>query len=287
VDGTPQGSNVSSDPVSLTQHSSKIGYCICCIFFAVMIPLGIFDIVIFTQSQNWQTPASIACPAFPENLTYYEAKRDLFSFHATYNFNPYFNGLIQFICASYNLDIKLMVNDQLAVRTNRKIISTISESHILDCHGDLLYITRAGDAWDAIINSNKISVSLEVHSPNNEVLAYIQGTHFFGDEVSILDTAGNTVAELHRSFGTVPAYWSFTILDPEHPGSDPRLLGVLAGMRDWLGKNPDQCNRTFWGVVWTWLVVGIIIVLVVLCVGGIVIKNQCLEGTFYKQVDTI
>jgi len=254
---------------------SKIAGIIICLLFAALVGLGIFDIVTVSQSQNWRVPADISCPVFPSNISYYVARQDLISFHATYDFNPNFNGKIQFVCASYNLDINLVAGDsQLVARTNRKILSTTSESEILDCHGNLLYITKTGDTWETIINQNKIVVSLEVHSPENEVIAYVEGTHFLGDEIKLLDLNGKTLAILNRAFFSIPPEWTFTVNNPEHPACDTRLLGIIAGMRHWIGKNPDPCNRTFWGVAWTWLVVGIISVLICCCLVGQLVKSK-------------
>jgi len=275
----PTESSGGGDLISSSSgHHFKFAYCIICVILGVLIGLGIFAIVTYTQSVNWKTAPEVMCPSFPKNITYYEARQDLFSFHATYNFLPFFNGKIQFVCASYNLDVKLLMDDQFAARTNRKIMSTISESEILDCHGDVIFVTRTGDAWDAIINQMKVSISLEVHAPDGDVIAYVQGTHFFDDDISLVDLDGETVAVLHRSFMSFPPLWSFTVYQPDHSASDPRLLGVLAGMRHWIGKNPDSCNRTFWGVIWTWLVIGIIIALACLILIVRCIRNSLAEN---------
>jgi len=244
----------------------------------VFIGLGIFDLVVLSANGKW-TPTETACPTFP-NLTYYEAKQNLFSWHATYQFSPFFNGLIQFECASPNLDIRITVDDQFALRTDRKIVSSVSESTIKDCHGNVLFITRTGDTWEMIINSNRIVVSFELRSPAGDILAYVQGTHFFDDDVIVVGIDGQTVASLHKGWLQIPPVWTFTISQSGHPGSDPRVLSVLAGMRHWIGKNnPDNCNRCFWGIAWSWIGLLVLIFLVGCFIGSIKIRDRMQNST--------
>jgi len=238
-----------------------------CILVGVIIGFGIFEAVTFSNGKAL-TPSGQACPSFPANLTYFEAtKIYLDQYHWTYEFeNQNFSGSIQAMCPSTTYDVNVFIGSDLAIRSDATIFSTISTTYINDCHGNTLYVTRTGNAFQTFVNSFQITVTLELRqSVNSPVLGYINGTDWFANNLTMYDINGNPVANLYRDTFSLSWVWKITVYNTSHPGGDPRVLAFIAGNQAFTESNgnTDICNSMFWGLAWTFLTIGIIIVLMI------------------------
>ena len=132
----------------------------------------------------------------------------------------------------------------LVSRTDASLFRLTQKFRIFDCHKELLYIARSGDFWTIIKNNLKIRVSFEIRNKNEEILAYVDSNHFFSDEIKLLDAKNQTlIAKIYRN--TFSLTWHFERNLPNHPVSDPKVLGILVGKR--MFDKEDPCNNFFFG----------------------------------------
>ena len=68
------------------------------------------------------------------------------------------------------------------------------------------------------------------HAQNeDQVLAYVKSSTIWDDKFDIYNTAGEVVAHINRDFNITTWKWEMRINQPNHPGSDPRVLSSIAG----------------------------------------------------------
>lgn len=231
-----------------------------------IIAFGIYEAVTYSHGTSYSTSD---CPTFPSNLTYYTATKDILSqYHWTYNFDQ-FSGSIYQKCPTINHDAKVELGGNVVALSDGKTFTTVSTNYIRDCKGNVLYKCRTGSTFDTIINQNKIQVSFELRDASgNNILAYVDGTHFFTDDIEMHDAnTGNVVAKMYRNTLSIHWKWEFTIYNQSHPASDPRVLTLLAGKKAFSDddNNTDICNQMFWTIAYIFLAIGIIL-FCVLCV---------------------
>lgn len=247
---------------------------------SAIVGFGIADIVILSDGKKY-TSHSEECPKFP-NVTEYSAESQLLSlWHAKYNFEGLGDSdenRIEQNCPTLNNDVNLIINGNLMARSDGKTLSLTELTYINDCHGDRIYITESGSAWQTFINGFNIDVSFLLKDPNDNILAYVEGDYFFNDDVDIKSPNGVVVASMHRRFLELPRVWHFSIKDQSHPGADPIVLSMVAGRRafkDPQGKQTDICNEFFYKSGYTVLAFTCFVFVVICIIIYITFKDSC------------
>ena len=245
-------------------------------FVAILIGFGISEIVILTEGNKYVT-YSQECTQFP-NITSFTAEKQIFSqWHWTYKFLQ-FDGGIEQKCPTLQHDTNIYVNGNLVARSDGKILSLVTLTYVKDCHGNTIYVTRTGNAWETMINGNRIWISFQLMTADqDQMLAYVDGTHFFNDDINIKSMDGTIVANLQRKYFEVPRKWQFNIYNQNHPGADPRVLSLIAGRRSFTGSKDDDtdvCNSYFFSVGYT-LIAILSVIFIIFCIFiYYYIKNQ-------------
>jgi heme/copper-type cytochrome/quinol oxidase subunit 2 len=245
-------------------------------FFLILMGFGISEMVIYDNGRAY-TAGSEDCPIYP-NITSAVAKKQLSSqWHWTYRFDE-FDGTIQQNCPSQAHDTELWLNGDLVGRSDGKIFSAKSKVYINDCHGNRIYVTEAGDVWDAIINSFHIEVSFILWNADmSRPLAYAKGSSWFNDDFEILDIYGQPVATMHRRLLQIPRRWEFNRINTNAPGADFRVLAIIAGTHAFSNGGSDDtdiCNSYFYNLAIVLIVVISVILALVLFVIGYIYRRQ-------------
>lgn len=230
------------------------------------VGLGISVAVIASNGYNVITSGSKSCPVFP-NITYFTADKQIFKqWHWTYEFNE-FDGSIQQMCPTTQHDSVIYLNGEPVVRSDGKILTVVSKMNVMDCNKNIIFVVRTGNAFETLVNGNKIWVSFELRDQNKgEILAYSETTSFFTDDIRIKDIYGSTVAKLYRNKLTLSKWqWEINIYNINHPAADKRLLSIIAGKQSFdEGKETDICNQYVLGV-------GIVVIILVAVGIGLII----------------
>ncbi len=233
-----------------------------------IIGLGISEAVIFSEGTNYP---SGDCGIFPTNITSFSPKKDLTSLWKwTYNFSiNNKKGKIQRVCPSLkNEDTNIFYDGHLVARSMGEILSTVSKTHIRDCHGNVIYVVRTGNLFDTIINGNKIYVSYELRDKSEKnILGYVSGTNLINNDIKITSSkTGETVAKLYRNKFSLVWNWDIDIIDPDDEAANPIALSALAGQVSFGENNSgkkhsdnDTCNTYFYVVAYIFLGIGILI----------------------------
>ncbi len=257
-----------------------IGICIFVVLFGFAMSLvGIYD-----DSINVYRSSSTTCPnymkmnltSFSMNLTNFAipseftATKSLLSqWNWKYEVND-FDGQIKQRCPTTQHDVDVYINGYFAGRSDGKILSTVSEIDINDCHNSRLYTARTGDFFQTVINGNKIWVSFELRDLDGNTIAYVDSKKFFTTNIDIKNTQGVVVANLYRGIN-FPWKWDFNLYDQTAHGANPIVLMILAGHSSFSDddNSTDICNSYFWGVTWTLVALGSCIVLGVVVIIGL------------------
>ena len=171
---------------------------------------------------------------------------------------------IQQVCPSLTHDVNVYGTDgRLVSRSDGKIATVLSKTYVNDCHGDRLWTVRTGSLFQTVINGHKLWVSLEVRNTTDDVVAFVDGRHFFTDNVDIREAReGRIVANLNRNKWKLSRWrWTINQVDPTHPASDLRLLATLAGKTSFseLDNSTDLCNQYFFAASIA-VIVGLVVV---------------------------
>lgn len=235
----------------------------------IIVGLGISVASINSKGTAYLSESE-TCSIFPSGTSFKAEKQVLSQWHWTYKFTD-IDAEISMSCPAANRDADIYVGNKLVARSDIKTFSILSKNYIHDCHGNIIYVSRTADGLESLINLNGFDVSFELwDAEEKNLLGYIDGKHFFDDDFDIKNSDGVTVAHMTRHVLTVPWYWEFTIYDTTSPISDMRVLSMIAGNRAFakVDKNDhgDGCNKYFWGVGITILVIVCIIGLIVLLI---------------------
>jgi len=238
-------------------------YCIMFLGIVTYIGLGISLIVI---GNNPYTSQNIECPTFP-NTSMLVAKKEIVSQWAWKYIYQSMNGYFKQYCPTTQHDVDIYLNKQLVARSDQKIISTVSMNYIYDCHGDIIYVMRTGNAMETIINQNKIITSFELRDKSDkEVLAYVEGESFFSDLITVSNIDGEYVAQLYRNRITTHEWvWEMTRIK-EHSGADPIIMSIMSGKRSFQGDKTDICNSYFYEIFIIEMIISVIIILSVIII---------------------
>lgn len=255
-----------------------------CVAVVIAIFLGFCaaELAIWLSGEYKPLPAATACQAVPVNtttgaVTTLRFQKDIWSrWHWKYVGRDGINGEFQQRCPSITHDAELTLNGNVAGRTNGKLLTTISKTAVLDCHGDQAFEWDSGSAIQTFINSFQIDAKYLIRKQGT-LVAYVDSTNFFSTDIVLRDALstdrvdGNfpVVAELTRNkLSTSEWNWYLTIRNGSHPASDPLLLTMLAGQRSFSenSKSTDMCNEFFKTVGYLLIAV---IVLVFVVIGGL------------------
>lgn len=167
------------------------------VFFAT---LGIFVDGVRNEG-NQMVESSVPCSSFPRNVSYIELNKKITFWNWIYTITiGGATGEVQMRCPSVMHDMDVHFGNQPIGRTNGKIASLISEINITDCHNNVLYIVRTGDAFETLINMNKIYVTFEVRTPyDNQIVFYVKKITFITSDFDIYDVNGSSVATIKQN----------------------------------------------------------------------------------------
>ena len=210
---------------------------------------------------------------------FFTAKNPLVTvWHNHLQFENFDNSFIQQTCPSWNINIDIILGGILVSRTETNLLSLTQKFRIFDCHKKLLFIGKSGDFSTTIKNNLKLRVSLEIRNEKEEILAYVDSKHFFSDEIKLFDAKNQSlIAKIYRN--TFSLTWHFERYLPNHPISDPKVLGILVGKR--MFQKEDSCNGFFNGIAYFFLIIAIILGLCILYAIVLLIKR--ITANKYKE----
>lgn len=233
--------------------------------------------------RNHNLSNSEACPIPPQLSKVTAVKQIWDQTHWMYRVQQY-NAYFQLYCPTTQYDVNVFISDKLAMRSNGKFVTVTTTTHILDCHGNIKYTTRTGNAFQTFINGNGIFVSFELRlgGTNGEIVGYAEEKNFFSNDVQIKDIHGNLVTEMHRNLVTVSPYsWEYDIHNLTHPAGDILLLMTISGKISFSDSHnskgqqtADICNNWFWTASYMSIII----------LGGIAVVF--LIGVYYIGVHT-
>ncbi len=264
----------------------------CCGFMIFLIAglifgLGISVVIIYTERNDYAGKGE-TCPTVSLLDRVVAEKKLLKQWHWTYKVQEY-NAQFEQYCPTTQHDVNVFVDGKFAMRSDGKIVTTLSTTHILDCHGDVVYTTRTANIFDTIINGNKIFVSFELRSGNEhgDIIAYADQTNFFSNEVKIRDIHGNLIVEMNRNLLTFSPYtWEYKFHNQTHPAANILMLMTITGKVSFSDSDDstDVCNSYFWGVSWfTVAILSAVALVIVVTVGYICIcAGECM-GEYFKN----
>ncbi len=263
----------------LTEKQFKIGLAI--FVGAVIFALGVHVTYIYDQ-KNHYIDDSHECPSIPR-VDKFKAEKQLTSqWNWRYSARDAFSAKVEQYCPTLQHDVNIFYEGRFVGRSDGKILTTVSKTFLRDCHGKKIYVLRTGDAFETIVNMNKIWVSFELREYNtdasgeeNEVIAYAEQFNFFTNEFELKDKYGNKISKLYMNKYQIQKWtWEFTIYNKTHACGDPFVLMSIAGKSSFSetttdndGDTKDQtdmCNTYF-------RVVSILMLCIVSVVGAVVL----------------
>ena len=154
---------------------------VCGVVFSVVVffsSLGFFAHKTIHRNDPLED-GDIECGKFPDNTTFIKMKKSIGSqWNWKYNIEKPSFGKVEMRCPTFNHDLNVGMNGKWIGRTDGKSFIVVSKINILDCHNDLVYVMRIGDAFQTLINQNQIFVSLELRQ-DNDVKFYVKKQIFF------------------------------------------------------------------------------------------------------------
>jgi hypothetical protein len=267
-----------------------------------IISLIVTGIAIFLTSMGWVIDGTIhrndplenpetVCGVFT-NVSYIKLEKNIFKlWHWTYRITTPASGTVTMRCPTVKHDLDVHFGGAYVGRTDGKVFSLVSEIDLLDCHNNKKYTIRTGNAFETIINQNKIMVSLEVRV-GSVTEYYVDKLVFFTDDIDLFNRQGVRVANLKRNKYNDLIHgrgwtWDINIMDPINTPIDPFILISIAGEHSFSEPDNDgndkydTCNEVY-RIMWIIMFVivgvlglGIILCLYVLYSEGLDYMKQC------------
>ena len=159
------------------------------------------------------------------------------------------------------------VGGALASRTEGTLLSLVTKTTVYDCHGNPAYMFQTGGVFDTVINKVTYQSSFQMFALDGTQVAYVKGTTFAVDIISLYDMNEVLVATLNRDILSLSWVWKITVVVPGSPAADWRVLTAIAG---YIAFNLNQsgndiCNSYFWDVAYAFLAVGCLLALLGAC----------------------
>jgi hypothetical protein len=207
--------------------------------------------------------SNMPCGAFPANTSRIQLSKQLLKvWHWRYDvlIDSVKRGYVQMRCPSVRHDLNVKIGNAFVGRTDGKVLSLESEIGLLDCHNRPQYVLRTGSAFQTLVNTNEIWVSLEVRQ-GTKIKYFVRKNVFFTDNIDLYDELSVKVATLTRNVWNDVLHfrgytWNINVLDVINHPVDPFLLVTIAAQHafsqtDKKGNDvQDTCNDFFSG---TWI----------------------------------
>lgn len=232
--------------------------------FAGTVLFGLWCSVIGIYS-NGQSEliSSGLMPTFPQNISYFELKKDL-GFGALMWRWRYETTIqnVEFVakqaCYTVNHDVLVYINDNLAFRTDSKILSTTSDTYVYNNAGTKVYKITTGDFWLTLLNQNKILVNFHMENAQGNTILYVEKTDIFTLAKSFIfkDPNGTVAASATKDITIFPWTWKVNLhLNQTHQHIDYPVLMAIFAHSSFAEKGTDRrgnsvyrtdtCNNCF------------------------------------------
>lgn len=193
------------------------------------------------------------CGTFLSNVTKFNVRKDgSAQWKSRYSGDGWY---MERACSSMQPALNVYHNNLFSFYATNSETTESSETGLFDCHGQLLGKLTPGtrpttvtDAADTIVGF--LDPPASVH--NYSVVARSMLT-------------GLPVAVLSRDVSGL--VWTFEILDPTDPATDPGVLSVVAGLVSFSEEWNDGCNTYFFAVAWAILASSIFLLVGGCCFG--------------------
>jgi hypothetical protein len=245
----------------------------------VIIGLSIALVVIGTRKMTSYSSSSTPCPIITNTPKNFELDIPTVSMW-THKSSVKGEGLpkieLNIQCPSITTDYEIFVDGALAAKTETDYWSSSNRFTIKDCHGNSLFIAKT-DGWlDSLKNSFKFKSSYMIFDGKNEnnLVAFVEETNFFGKEIIVKDTSNGEILRMNR--GIFAFDWKVAVNNTLHPVANPIFANVIAHKkaqytsRNKKKKRSDTCNGLFFGGI----VFLICLVTFSFCVCGSYVVNE-------------
>lgn len=225
-----------------------------CIFIGIYIAIGVVlfgfwcSIIGIYNNGQLEKHGSGPMPTFPQNVTYFELKKDLG--FAALLWRWQYDTTIQDVdfvakqaCYSVNHDVLVYVNGDLAFRTDGKILTTTSDVYVYNNAGDTVYKITTGDFWITLLNQNKIEVNFHMEDASGNTILYAEKTDIFtlAKSFTFKDPNGVVVSTATKDITTFPWTWKVNLyLDQTSVHIDYPVLMAMFAHSSFAEKGTDS-----------------------------------------------
>jgi hypothetical protein len=222
----------------------KITYGTLIFFSIIFFGFGIYDCVKYAQ-RNVYKNNDYKCGEYDTNITSIIINKQLWN-QWNWEYKGDSAAVVQ-RCPTFTHDVDVKINGRLSARTDGKVWTVVSLTHINDCHGNRLWNIKTGSVFQTIINMNTIWVALLVFDHIGNIKYYIKQELFYIGDITLMDVNGTIVGGAKRELS--PLFkWTLTKYVQDF---DLRILLTILGKVSFSSninekkyKN-DICNETF------------------------------------------
>lgn len=251
-----------------------------------------FSVVGIYDNRNHYIPNDEECETIAPLDSFSAVKQITSQWHWIYKVrNDAISARSEQYCPTVKHDVNIFKNGKFLGRTDGKILTTVSKTFIRDCHGKKIYVIRTGDAFETIVNMNKIFVSFELREyssdPNveNEVIAYAEQFNFFTNEILLKDKYHKSVSKMYMNKYQFQSWtWEYTVYNNTHPAGNPLILMLISAKSSFsetttdsdgnTKDTTDMCNEYFVAVSIISIIFVSVVGFVILLYLGIFVKKQ-------------
>ena len=182
-------------------------------------------------------------------------------------------------------DAVVKINEQVQATTDGKFLTNLWEYELKDNTGNMVYKVKASDGNAIITNYLHLSLSVVILTPEDEVVAYVEGSAFIIDDFVMKAADGTPLIKFHRNKFNLDA-WTWEIESLSTKAQDifpPVYAAALAGHHAFTDKNvfsmkdnTDTCNKFIQYAWFTSIVCGCMAAFAfLLCLTKISFKGCC------------
>lgn len=217
-------------------------------FICATLGFGIYACYEYANRDKF--PPQSACGTFG-NITSMTMKKKVFKLWSwEYESDV---GFFKQRCPTFTHDADIYDNNNnLISRTDGKIFSLTTRYNIYDCFGNTKYIVETGNFFEAVINTNRIWVSLLLRDKSENVIGFIDSEIFVDGSVNLKDLNGTIIANMAKTFDP---FWQWTyniysnsntVVDMDCLVAITSKLSFMPGIFEKKDKT-DICNQFFLG----------------------------------------